>query len=57
MELTVALQSTNQILFQETQRPTVFYDDLGVDWVSETKRLTAALKAGNPEAGSAGGHG
>jgi hypothetical protein len=53
MELTVALQSTNQILFQEAQRPTVFYDDLGVDWVSETKWLTAALKAGEvlkPEA-------
>jgi hypothetical protein len=46
MELTSAVHRASQILDEERLRPTVSYVDHGVNWVTETKRLTAQLKAG-----------
>jgi hypothetical protein len=46
MELTSAVYRANQILNEERLRPTVSYVDRGVNWVTEIKRVTAQLKAG-----------
>ncbi len=46
MELNIAIYRATQILYEERVRPTTRYQDLGYNWIEETKKLTEAMKVG-----------
>jgi hypothetical protein len=46
MEIAEAIRRACQILYEERNRPTIEYRDMGVNWVDEVKKLTENLKNG-----------